>query len=274
MPDILLLVGLPFGWLLGVLLTFLADDLPPVDDEPGVGAVRAPHCPACGARRSPAEASALLRLLLGRRRCRTCGASDGLRPGLVEGGLIVATAWVGIWAEGDPLRFGLGVVVLFLFALITVIDIEHRLILWRTVWVSALTLLGVAGLRPEMGFEKALWGGAVGFVLVFAMFMLGQGYAAWVARRRGQPLDEVAFGGGDVNLAALVGLTAGWPGVLFALFIGVSVGGIFAIGLVLVQLARGRYDPHQPIAYGPFLAIGALAPFFFAPLIRSGLGAG
>ncbi len=272
MSVLYVILGAILGWLAGILVNLLADDLPPVGEEGGVGRLRRPHCRSCGAGHTRLRVTAVGRLMSGRR-CPACGTPDGWRPLVVEVGFALAFAWLTQWAEGDPVRYGLGAVVALIYGLICVIDIEHRLILWRTVWVSAVALLAVALLRSDMGWQKALWGGAVGFALVFGVFLLGQAYAAWVARRRGQPLEEVAFGGGDVNLAALVGLTVGWPGVLVALFIGIFVGGAFAIVFMLVQLARRRYDPHQPIAYGPFLAIGALVLFFFAPLVRGWLGA-
>ena len=84
-----------------------------------------------------------------------------------------------------------------------------------------------------------------------------------VARLRGQPLDEVAFGGGDVNLGAVVGLTVGWPGVLVALVIAILAGGVYSLGYVIVQLARRRYNPYAAIPYGPFLILGALTVDLF-----------
>lgn len=272
MSAVMAILAALLGWLVGGVVNLLADDLPPLGEAEGVGPVRSPHCPRCGAARPGLRALALVRLATGGR-CSACGAPDGWRPAIVEAAFALVFAALTFWAQGDPLTFLLGAVVVSVYGLICVIDIEHRLILWRTVWVSALALVAVGLLRPDMGWQKSLLGGVIGFVLVFGLFLLGQAYGRWVARRRGEPLDEVAFGGGDVNLAALVGLTVGWPGVLVALFIGIAVGGVFAIGLIAVQLLRGRYDPHQPIAYGPFLASGALALFFFAPAIRGWFGA-
>ncbi len=260
------------GWLVGGVVNMLADDLPPIGEEDGLGRLRAPHCPRCGAARSWPRSLALVRLVTGRG-CSECGQGEGWRPVLVEGGFALVFAALTVWAQGSVVSFLVGAAVVTVYGLICVIDIEHRLILWRTVWISALVLVVVALVRPDFGWQKSLLGGVIGFVLVFGLFLLGQLYGRWVAGRRGEPLDEVAFGGGDVNLAALVGLTVGWPGVLVALFIGIAIGGVFAIGLIAVQLLRGRYDPHQPIAYGPFLASGALALFFFAPVIRGWFGA-
>lgn len=272
MSVVMAILAALVGWLVGGVVNVLADDLPPIGEEDGIGRVRRPHCPACGARRPWARSLALVRLATGRR-CSECGQADGWRPVLVEVGFALAFAALTVWAQGSVVSFLVGGAVVTVYGLICVIDIEHRLILWRTVWISALVLVVVALVRQDFGWQKSLLGGVIGFALVFGLFLLGQLYSRWVARRRGEALDEVAFGGGDVNLAALVGLTVGWPGVLVALFIGIAIGGVFAIGLIAVQLLRGRYDPHQPIAYGPFLASGALALFFFAPVIRGWFGA-
>jgi leader peptidase (prepilin peptidase)/N-methyltransferase len=62
------------------------------------------------------------------------------------------------------------------------------------------------------------------------------------------------MGMGDVKLAALMGAVLG-RGVVAALFIGVLAGGLFAVGLLIVKGLSAR---RQAIAYGPFLAFGAL----------------
>ena len=62
------------------------------------------------------------------------------------------------------------------------------------------------------------------------------------------------MGMGDVKLAALLGAVLG-TSVIAALFIGVLAGGLFAAG-VLVR--EGRAARRKTIAYGPFLAFGAL----------------
>ena len=103
----------------------------------------------------------------------------------------------------------------------------------------------------------------MGYGLVFGLFLLGQGYMWLVARWRGQPLDEIAFGGGDVNLAGLIGLALGWSGVLVALFVGILAGGLFSLGYIVVQLMRGKYNPHSAIPYGPFLVLGAMLVYLF-----------
>ena len=61
------------------------------------------------------------------------------------------------------------------------------------------------------------------------------------------------MGGGDAKLAALIGLVAGWPGVLVAVFAAFAVGA--AAGLLLIAI--GRLSRRQPLPFAPALAFGA-----------------
>ncbi len=66
-------------------------------------------------------------------------------------------------------------------------------------------------------------------------------------------ISDGAMGGGDVKLATLIGLVAGWPGVLVAVFVAFAVGA--GVGLLLIGLGRlGRRDP---LPFAPALAVGA-----------------
>lgn len=259
MRRMLILAGL-LGLAAGVLINTLADVLPP-DAEGRPRPWRGPHCLACGRERPAADWLALAAGFRGG--CRFCGAPRGARPAGVELLAAAGSAYLWVWAEGDLARFLAAVLVAGLFLLISVIDLEHRLILWRVVWVGGLALLVTGGLLPDRGWQKTLLGGLAGYGMVAVLFLLGQVYAWVVARWRGQPLEEVAFGGGDVNLAGLIGLAVGWSGVVIALFLGVLAAGVFSLGVLVVQLARGRYDPHMPFPYGPFLVLGGLAVYLY-----------
>ncbi len=62
------------------------------------------------------------------------------------------------------------------------------------------------------------------------------------------------MGGGDVKLAGVIGLLAGFPGALIALWLGVVSGGLVAIGLLVLR-KLGRKDS---MPFGPFLALGTV----------------
>ena len=263
----------------GVLLNSLADNLPP--DSQGVRRMPArPHCRTCGAPHAPVYWLALVSVLTRAGRCEHCSAPRPVRQAVVEvvTGLSWAYAWN--WAGGPTHglfdsagKFFAGVIVLLVFILITVIDIEHRLVLHIVSLPAAVTCSLIGFLTPGRGPMKTLLGGLAGYGLVLGIFLLGQVFSLGVAWLRGRPLDEVAFGGGDVNLAGVVGLTVGWPGVLLALFVAVMASSVFSVGYILVQSVRRRYTLFTPLPYGPFLALGALLVYFFGkPLATWYLG--
>jgi prepilin signal peptidase PulO-like enzyme (type II secretory pathway) len=148
------------------------------------------------------------------------------------------------------------------FLVIAVIDMEHRLIL-HIVSLPSIAILGTLhALDPSRGAEKTLLGGAAGFAIVFLLYLLGALFSRLVARRRGQELDEIAFGFGDVTLATLIGVIVGWPGVTLAIMIGVLLAGGFSILYVLWMAVRSRYQPYLPFPYGPFLIVGAMLVYY------------
>lgn len=175
----------------------------------------------------------------------------------------MALAFAGLWAWSNAswAAFLAAAVSASIFALITVIDIEHRLILWRVVLPGALVMGLVQAVNH--GLWKTLWGGLAGYLIVLVMFLLGHLFSAGLARLRGRPLDEVAFGGGDVNVATLVGLAVGWPGVLPALMATVFSAGLFSLAYLAVQVVRRRYNPYVAMPYAPFLVFGAAMVYLF-----------
>lgn len=125
------------------------------------------------------------------------------------------------------------------FLMIAVIDIEHRLVLNRVLLVAAPVALAasVAGAPLAPLPSLSLLGGAVGLAMFLAIALLGRG----------------AMGAGDVKLAAVIGLIAGYPAVLTALLAGVLFGGVAAAVALLRGLGR-----RSTIPYAPWLALGAM----------------
>lgn len=255
----------------GGLLNSLADNLPP-DALGGRYALRRPHCRYCGRAHRRADWLAIIHQVHRQGRCEHCAAPRPPRHWLVEIVTGLSWAWAWHWAGGVWARALPAMLILAIFILIVVIDIEHRLILWNVVWPSALLILLLNGLSPERGWEKTLVGGLAGYGMVWGVYKLAEGYAWLAGRVRGEPLTEVAFGGGDVNLAGVLGLAVGWTGIVLSLMITVFAGGLFSAGFMLVQTLRRRYDPHTPIPYAPFLILGAVIIYFFGANIKAWAG--
>lgn len=68
------------------------------------------------------------------------------------------------------------------------------------------------------------------------------------------------MGFGDVKFAVLMGLIAGLPEVLIALFLANFFGAIIGLGLI----AAGKKKMSSLIPFGPFLVAGTLAALFFS----------
>jgi leader peptidase (prepilin peptidase)/N-methyltransferase len=262
---LLALAGLGFG----VVINSLADNLPP-DAEDRRYPPRAPRCRQCGQVYPTLYWLATAHWLLRAGHCPHCGARRPLRALWVELACAAVLPYLWLWA-GRPadgaaailIRFVAAVVVVLVFILVVVIDVEHRLILWSVVWPAAIAIAALGLITPGHGVAKTLLGGLAGYAITLGIFLLAELFARLMQLLRGQALEEVAFGGGDVNLAGIVGLAVGWPGVILSLLITVVAGGLFSLGFIIVQVLRRRYVPYSALPYGPFLVLGALAIYLF-----------
>jgi len=226
------------GLLTGAFLNLAADELP---QRHSLGSAR---CPYCGQNYLPSEWIAVFSFLLLRGRCQHCRAPLSLRRPLLELGTMLAFAF--LWQRYGPtpllLLFTFYICILFL---VLVIDLEHRLIL-NVVILPAILIAGVGSLIFP-GPLRALAGGLVGF----ASF-----YLIALARKGG-------MGGGDVKLAAFIGLATGFPSIIVALLIAILAGGTTALVLVLTRVKGLK----SYIPYGPFLVVGGLVALIYGSQI-------
>lgn len=169
----------------------------------------------------------------------------------------------------------LGMIVLIYFGIITVIDLEHRLILHPTSLVGAVLGLIVGtsihsragGLITGIG--NSLLGGLFGFGVMFLLYQFGTIVARIRARKMqasGRADDEEeALGGGDVYLAGVLGLMLGWPFIARALVLGILLGGLFSLVFLGALVLRRGYSSGALmtfIPYGPYFIISAFYLLF------------
>lgn len=245
----------------GAWLNFCADQLPRWRRLR-----RAPFCPYCDQPRPWWAWIGTLAYLRFRPGCPSCGASISWRHPLTELG--TAGLFAFLWARYgvEDWRFlVLYTVYVSILVLVLIIDLEHRLILNVVIYPAWLLALAGSFLHPEPYFYRlALVGGAVGFGLLFLVYLGGELFIRIVSRVRGKPLHAVAFGFGDVRLGGFIGLILGFPAVLTALFITVLTGGLFGSIYWLVRaVILRRYSLFTAIPYGPFLVLGAMVVMFW-----------
>jgi leader peptidase (prepilin peptidase)/N-methyltransferase len=160
----------------------------------------------------------------------------------VEVGLAVAYAYLWI-VLGPSARLVLYMLYSAIFALVLITDLERRLILNVVMFPAMILAIVASFFTPGMTWWSALAGGATGFVFFFIAALVGNTL-----------FGSGALGGGDVKLAAFIGLVTGFPLVIEALVLTILVGAAASL-ILLVTRVRSLRDP---IPYGPFLVAGAV----------------
>jgi prepilin signal peptidase PulO-like enzyme (type II secretory pathway) len=264
-----LIVGL-IGLLVGGVSNALADDLPLYRFP------RLPHYPDS----TPRPVSAWLGVtayLLGKRESPG-GARLSWRYPLAE----IATALAMIAtvvttsdlrdSTGAPAISGLQLVFwlayMALFVLMTVVDIEHKLILFAvSIPTLAIALLDAALTQYKPDLPNALVGAAIGFVTFFVLYLGGILYAYL----RG--ISEVAFGYGDVILITISGLILGPEALIFAMFLTVFLGFVGSMAWIIGRSLSGQgHSLFTALPYGPYIIGGTIIMMLFSSEVRALMG--
>ncbi len=204
------------------------------------------RCPGCQTRLTIPDLFPVLSYLLLRGRCRHCGQHIPVRYPLVElgGGFIAVVSYLffGVGPEGL-----LALVFLSLLLILSAIDLEHFLL------PDSIVGFGVAvGLPLAMVVWWPQWFDPLGG------FLVGGGLFLLIA-----VVSRGGMGGGDIKMAAMIGLYLGWKMALLSFLAAFIVGG--ALGSIFLLLGiKGRKD-HLP--FGPMLAVGAALALFWGPTI-------
>lgn len=166
---------------------------------------------------------------------------------LVTGAGFLAAGWLG----GGPVT----ITAHLLLAAVTVVlfrtDLDEKLIPNRILYpggTAAVLVLGLAAVLtdrlPDFGWAMVM---GLGYFLMFWLVAL--------AARGG-------FGYGDVKLAALLGVFAGYPGwrhFAVSIFLTGMIGGIPAILLLVTRQA----GPKTELPYGPAMILGCWGALLF-----------
>jgi leader peptidase (prepilin peptidase)/N-methyltransferase len=280
MPDpVLPVAATVLGAMVGSFLNVVIHRLPrPEMDLLGLRSI----CPSCR-KTIPAYLNVpIVSWLVLRGRTRCCGQKLSARYPTVEALTAVAFLSLVEWPPSgqvlttDPtflavLAFALHAAFVSNLIASTFIDIDFRILpdlLTKPLMVlgllGSLLVPGVAGpgltgffsvlsdMAPAAGsFLYSLVGLVVGFGLTWAV----RATARFAFRRE-------AMGFGDVKLMGGVGAFLGWDGALMTFFLGCVAGAIG--GAVHKWLTRDSY-----LAFGPYLALGAVTTLFFGPSIKT-----
>jgi len=146
--------------------------------------------------------------------------------------ILFAFLW---WFYGWSLYLGIVTLYTIILILVTVTDLEHRLIFNVIILPSILLAIFASFITPGLTWRAALVGGITAFIVVYIAALLSRG----------------GLGEGDVTLSTFLGFMMGFPNIILSLIFGVFLGGIVAFLL----LVSGRVTMKTFIPYGPFLTI-------------------
>jgi len=257
--DFSIILPILLGWAGGLFINYIADVLPYTRK------LTQPTCPNCQTQFSWLDYLTL-------RACRSCGKRRSLRTWLVQ--ILTTASFAYFWLFPSKLvGTPLGLIILIYFGIVTVIDLEHRLILHPTsIAGAALGLIAGTLIHSQesgllIGTGKSLLGGLFGFGVMFIIHYI----ARYFTRRRARKLQETgqeddgedALGDADVILLGVLGLMFGWPLILDVLLLGIVLGGLFGFLFVVAHLLRRRSAGEAmmtPIPYGPYFIASA---FYF-----------
>jgi leader peptidase (prepilin peptidase)/N-methyltransferase len=203
----------------------------------------ASSCPNCKEPIKAYDNIPLLSYFLLKGRCRYCGESISWQYPAVE--LATGLLFLGLaYKWGFDLKTLIYAILICALIIVSVIDIYYQII------PDKITLPGI-GLGLLMAFLSLL---TINWVHALLGLSVGGGilYVAAFLSRGG-------MGGGDIKLAALIGVFLGWENMLLTIFASVLLGSLAGVTLMLFK-GKGRKDK---IPFGPFLALGALISIFW-----------
>lgn len=209
------------------------------------------RCPGCGGKLKIFDLIPVASYLLLKGRCRYCGMRISPRYPLVE--LLTAALFLLVYnvifygslgntgVSTGPAAVLVLLKYLFLTCILIVVtftDLEHYLIPNRVIWFALAGGVIINLLARDLSLTSAVLGTVSGSLLLLMAGILSKG----------------GVGGGDIKLAAVIGLFLGWPAGLLATFLAACFGG--AAGLFLILLKKKSRKDVVPFA--PFLALGAV----------------
>ncbi|MGW8311410.1 MAG: prepilin peptidase, partial [Thiogranum sp.] len=212
----------------------------PIEQEASLTLARPrSRCPHCGHTIRFYENIPILSYLWLRGKCSGCGTRISPRYPLIELLTGVLSAIVA-WHFGFGWQAGAALVLTWALIALSMIDIDHQL-LPDSITLPFLWLGLVLSLFPVFADVRAsLIGAIAGYLSLWSVYQLFKLLTG-----------KEGMGFGDFKLLALLGAWMGWQSLPMIVLLSSAVGAVLGGAMIAIQ-GRGR---HQPIPFGPYLAI-------------------
>jgi len=267
MSPLLIAYGL-FGLVVGSFLNVCIHRIPKAESVVFPGS----HCPQCGAKIRPWDNVPVLAYLWLRGRCRDCRAPISAQYPAVE--LLNGAAWMLCAREwGFTAPTYVNSLLLSALLVLFLVDFQHQILPNVVTIPGALAGVILSPFQSPLLYTDALTvrltgalfpervEGALPFVGSLLGAVIGAGILLVVSFVYEKLRKIRGLGLGDVKMMAMVGAFLGWRQAVLTIFAGSFAGA--AIGIILI-LFGGR-TLQSRMAFGTFLAVGALLSLFFGP---------
>jgi leader peptidase (prepilin peptidase) / N-methyltransferase len=240
--DIILAVILfLLGICVGSFLNVVADRVPQ-----GKSIISPPsYCFNCGHTLESRDLIPVISYLWLRGKCRYCHSSITARSMLVElfTGLLFVLAFLTL---GFGWKLAGSLISISIFVVLAVTDIESGIIPHKIVYpaIGIVALIAIA--NTFLVVQPDIWSALLGFGLAVGVFLL-----LWGVPRL---FKKNIMGFGVVGMAALIGVSTGFPLAGIALSMVVLIGGLTLLVLVSFRSKKAS----GPIHFGLYLALGAI----------------
>jgi len=213
------------------------------------------HCPKCGYKLRALDNIPVLSYLFLGGKCRKCKEKISFRYTAVElGNMLAWLACVWMFWEESWVFAVLCAIASSLLICVFFIDLEHMIIFDRFQIMLGVLAIAAIFFDPHYDWLSHVIGGAAGFAVfygVYAVFYYG--------------LKKDALGGGDIKLAAVMGLMLGWERLILGLLIASVAGSI----ILIIISKRQNAEKEREYPFAPFLCAGFwIALMFGAPIIE------
>lgn len=199
-------------------------------------------CPSCSRTLEALELIPVFSYIWQKGKCRGCGLRiSPLYPALefVHGFLFVSAFLLFGWDKETIVAWTL----LALLAAVTASDLRYMLIPNKILLFFLPIFILERLLIPLSPWWDSIAGAGIGFSMLLVIAIVSKG----------------GMGGGDVKLFGLLGFVLGSKAVLLAFLFASFFGTLFGLGGMIFGLVKRK----EPIPFGPFIALGTIAAYFF-----------
>lgn len=205
-------------------------------------------CPKCKTTIKAWENIPIISYIILGGKCSNCKESISVRYPLVEvlTAVMFLLVWHNLWFDLSLYRMLLNLFFVSILIIITFIDLDYLLIHDKITY--PVIIIGLILQSIFSSLSQAIIGFFIGGGIIYLFILLGKLF-----------YGQDGMGGGDVKLGALIGVYLGWKMTFLSIFLACVVGSI--ISGILIMLKKKKRSDY--IAFGPFMALGAVVALFF-----------